>query len=215
MKKMDRLYLITDASEKYSAEESGLLALKNGIRLVQLRMKDSPKEEIIRAARDLKAACKKSGARLIINDFADVALEAGADGVHLGQTDGDIAEARRLLGKGAIIGKTCNTASQVLEAAEQGADYVGVGPYRFTTTKKNLSPILGVAGYRDILAECATRGIEIPIYAIGGVETKDVEVLLSVGVYGIAVSSFVLKSENPKERIAELRESILKSCNGE
>lgn len=207
---MDRLYFITDAGGRYSAVESGMLALEGGVRLVQLRMKDAARSEIVRAARELKAACGRFGAQLIINDFADVVLEAGADGVHLGQTDGDVASARRLLGREAIVGKTCNTASQVLQAVEEGADYVGAGPYRFTTTKKNLSPILGISGYRNICAECATRGIETPVYAIGGVETKDVEELLKAGVYGIAVSSFVLRSEDPKERIAELGECLAK-----
>ncbi len=207
---MDRLYFITHCNQKYSYLESGLLALSNGIRLVQLRMKGCPSEEVLRVARILKKESEQYGAQLIMNDSAELALEAGFCGVHLGQSDGEIPNARAQSHKGFIIGKTCNTIEQVLQAVNSGADYIGAGPFRFTTTKKNLSPTLGLQGYRDIIAKCRENNIHTPIYAIGGIESEDVEAVMATGVYGIAVSSLILNSPNPESTIAEIRKKIAK-----
>lgn len=195
---MDRIYFITHQNDKYSYIDSAKLALDNGIKLIQLRMKHSALSQIMEAAYILKKECEKYKAKLIINDDYRLALEVEADGVHLGQKDEEIFLARNVLKPFQIIGRTCNTKEQILKAYEEGTDYIGLGPYRFTSTKENLSPILGLEGYKDI-------DVDIPIYAIGGIRLEDVEKLSQTKVYGIALSSLILESEDPEKKIKELR----------
>lgn len=195
---MDKIYFITHQNEKYSYLESAKLALDSGIRLIQLRMKHSPLSEIEKTAYILKEECDKYKAKLIINDNSDLALKIGANGVHLGQKDEAISLVRNKIRQNQIIGKTCNSLEHIKQAVESGADYIGLGPYRFTSTKENLSPILGLEGYKDI-------DVDIPIYAIGGIRLEDVEKLSQTKVYGIALSSLILESEDPEKKIKELR----------
>lgn len=204
----DRLYFITHANDRYSYEEGAKVALDNGIRLIQLRMKHCDLDTVKQAAWRLKEECDKAGASLIIDDYTEIAAETGACGVHLGQTDEEIIVARQKLTGKQIIGLTCNTFEQVFTAAKSGADYLGVGPYRFTRTKEKLSPVLGVEGYRTLIAECRKHNIHIPIYAIGGIRLEDVKGLMEAGVYGIAISSLVLEAPNPEKTIRNLREEI-------
>ena len=107
---------------------------------------------------------------------------------------------------------TCNTFEQIVSAAKSGADYIGLGPYRFTSTKENLSPVLGIEGYRNIMRQCRQAGINIPIYAIGGIRTEDVTELIETEVYGIAISSLILQSSSPQKQIAVLRKQIAVSA---
>lgn len=195
---MDRIYFITHQNEKYSYIESAKLALDCGIRLIQLRMKQSSENEILNTAYILKEECDKYGAKLIMNDNADLALKIGAYGVHIGQNDEAISIVRNKIKENQIIGMTCNTKEQILKAIEQKADYIGLGPYRFTNTKQNLSPILGIEGYRNL-------NCDIPIYAIGGIRLEDVEKLAQTKVYGIALSSLILESKEPEKLVKELR----------
>lgn len=204
----DRLYFITHANDRYSYEEGAKVALDNGIRLIQLRMKHCDLETVRQTARRLKEECDKAGAELIIDDYAEIAAETGACGVHLGQTDEEITVARQKLTGKQIIGLTCNTFEQVFTAVKSGADYLGVGPYRFTRTKEKLSPVLGVDGYRTLIAECRKHNIHIPVYAIGGICLEDVKGLMEAGVYGIAVSSLILEASDPEETIRKLRKEI-------
>ena len=205
----DRLYFITHANDRYSYEEGAKVALDNGIRLIQLRMKHCDLDTVKQAAWRLKEECDKAGASLIIDDYAEIAAETGTCGVHLGQTDEEITVARQKLTDKQIIGLTCNTFEQVFTAAKSGADYLGVGPYRFTRTKEKLSHVLGVDGYRTLIAECRKHNIHIPVYAIGGIRLEDVKGLMEAGVYGIAISSLVLEAPNPEKTIRKLREEII------
>ncbi|MEE0883002.1 MAG: thiamine phosphate synthase [Bacteroidales bacterium] len=195
---MDRIYFITHKTDKYSYIDSAKLALDNGIKLIQLRMKHSGLSQRMEAAYILKKECEKYKAKLIINDDYRLALEIEADGVHLGQKDEEISFARNVLKPFQIIGRTCNTKEQILKAYEEGADYIGLGPYRFTSTKENLSPILGLEGYKDI-------DVKIPIYAIGGIRLEDAKPLSETGIYGIAISSLILESKEPEKKVKELR----------
>ena len=123
-----------------------------GIRWIQLRMKEAADAEVLGGGvGGAKPICERYGCMLLVNDRVEVAIAAGVQGVHLGQLDMPVAEARRLLGEGKIIGGTANTMAQLREHRRQGADYIGLGPYRYTTTKKNLSPVLGLEGYRAIM----------------------------------------------------------------
>lgn len=169
-------------------------ACAGGADWIQLRVKNKACAEWKEIALETQAVCKKYNAKLIINDSMTLARDIGADGVHLGLTDLPTAEARKILGKNFIIGGTANTFADIIVHASAGADYIGVGPYRFTSTKEKLSPVLGLDGYRSLLHKCRESGIRIPLIAIGGILPGDVRDLLDAGVYGVAASSVITKA---------------------
>lgn len=162
--------------------------LDAGGKWIQLRIKDQPEADILDFALKANALCGDYGARLIVNDHPHIAVQAGAYGVHLGLQDMPIREARAIAGNRMIIGGTANTFEHIVQRVADGADYIGLGPYRFTRTKQNLSPVLGLKGYESIMKEVAQAGIRIPVVAIGGIEQADVSLLMKTGVYGVAVS---------------------------
>lgn len=167
--------------------------LEMGVKFIQLRMKNASKNDIVMVAKLLKPECKKHHALLIINDHVDLAKELNVDGVHLGLDDCSIAEAREILGNEKIIGGTANTLDHVLQRIDEKCDYIGLGPYRFTTTKEKLSPILGIEGYSFIINELVERNLRMPMYAIGGIESDDIDQLFDLGIHGIAVSGMLTK----------------------
>jgi thiamine-phosphate pyrophosphorylase len=201
----DRLYFVTNEEEPV---EQVAMACAAGIRLIQLRMKGASDAEVLGAALAAKPICVHYGCTLLINDRVEVALAAGADGVHLGQLDMAVGEARRLLGAGKIIGGTANTIAQMREHCRHGADYIGLGPYRFTTTKKNLSPVLGLEGYRTIMTVLRAEGVAIPVVAIGGIGIGDVGALLGEGLHGVAFSGMLVHAEEPAMLVRSLRNEI-------
>ena len=158
-----------------------------GVNWVQLRVKNKPYAEWKRLALATQALCRDR-ATFIINDNPHLAMEVGADGVHLGQQDMPPAEARALLGPEFIIGGTANTFFDIERLVAAGVDYIGLGPFRFTTTKQNLSPVLGLAGYTTLLAQCREAGFTVPIVGIGGILLDDVAALMATGLHGLAVS---------------------------
>jgi thiamine-phosphate pyrophosphorylase len=188
---------ITHHTDRYSYIDSATLALKGGCKWVQLRMKDADKELIYNTALQIKALCREYNATFIIDDHVDIAKSVGADGVHLGKLDMPIAEARQLLGNKFLIGGTANTFQDVKNHYEAGADYIGCGPLRYTTTKSNLSPILGYDGYQKIIEQMRDAQINIPIVAIGGIAESDITHLMQIGLNGIALSGSILRAENP------------------
>jgi len=190
---MARLYFLTMDDAPMGPVQQIEAACRAGIRWVQLRMKLASDEEMLEAARAAKKICSEWGCKLVVNDRVEVALDADADGVHLGKEDMPVSEARRLLGKGKMIGGTANTIEDIREHWRQGADYIGLGPYRFTTTKKNLSPILGLEGYRRIMGQVKAEGIGLPVVAIGGIGMEDAAPLYEAGVQGIAFSGMLIK----------------------
>jgi thiamine-phosphate pyrophosphorylase len=166
-------------------------ACRAGIDWIQLRVKNASLAEWERIARQTREVANHYGAKLIINDSLEVALAAGADGVHLGKEDMPVLEARKSVPAGYIIGGTANTYADVERLAHEGADYIGLGPYRFTATKEKLSPVLGVEGYQEIIGQCRLAHISTPIIAIGGIVPEDLPGLLAVGVSGVAVASAI------------------------
>ena len=183
-------------------------ATARGIPWIQLRLKNTPDAEWKKVALETQAVCKGARATFIINDNPPLAREIGADGVHLGQQDMPPAEARALLGSGFIIGGTANTFADIERLVAAGVDYIGLGPYRFTTTKKNLSPVLGLAGYQQLLAQCRAAGISVPIIGIGGIVVADVVPLLDLGLHGIAVAGAITQAENPAQATCDFLERI-------
>ncbi|WP_157666513.1 thiamine phosphate synthase [Alkalitalea saponilacus] len=170
--------------------------LSGGGKWLQLRLKDCHPDEIIKTSTEMKAMCHKVGAVFIINDHPDIAKAVQADGVHLGKKDTPVSQAREILGEEYIIGGTANTVEDMIFLAESGVDYIGLGPFRFTSTKKILSPIIGLEGYAERMKRFREAGFETPVTAIGGILLDDVEAIMSTGVNGIAVSGVLAKNEN-------------------
>ncbi|QZK91434.1 thiamine phosphate synthase [Flavobacterium sp. CHNK8] len=183
-------------------------ALDNGCEWIQLRFKNASTAELFDVAETAKILCDVFSAYLIINDNVHLAQQLNADGVHVGLTDMNVAAARTILGREKIIGATANTFEDIQNHIENGCNYIGLGPFQFTATKQKLSPILGFDGYRSIIEKMKAKEIQIPIYAIGGIQLTNVESIMETGVNGIAVSGLITQSENPSELITQLNEKL-------
>lgn len=195
------IQFITHSNNRYGYVDGARLALEGGCRWVQLRMKEATEAEFMAAAAEIGRLCKEHGATFVLDDHVEWVEQTGADGVHLGKKDMPIDEARKILGNDKIIGGTANTFEDVERLYRQGANYIGCGPFRFTTTKKNLSPVLGLEGYQHIVDQMKAHGINLPIVAIGGILESDIKSILAIGVSGIAVSGGILNAENPAEEM--------------
>lgn len=198
------LQFISHYTERYSYLDSIRMALDGGCRWVQLRMKDAADDEVRRVAEEAQRWCRDAGATFIIDDRVELVRQIGADGVHLGKNDMPVDEARALLGDNFIIGGTANTFDDIRSHYEAGANYIGCGPFRFTTTKKGLAPVLGLEGYTYLIKRAREEGINLPIVAIGGITAEDIPVIMSTGVSGVALSGTVLRAENPVEEMKKL-----------
>lgn len=209
------IQFITHTNERYDYLDGVRMALEGGCRWIQLRMKDASEEEVLKAAESTRKLCRQYGAVFILDDYVELVERTGADGVHLGKNDMPIDKARRLLGKDKIIGGTANTFEDVKRIYSAGADYIGCGPFRFTTTKKKLSPILGLDGYRRIIEQMTAYGINIPVIAIGGILLQDVSDIMQTGVSGVAVSGAILNDNNDDNPVTTMKRFInkLKSNN--
>lgn len=201
---MISLQFITHQTERYSYLESARMALEGGCKWIQLRMKEASTEEVETVALQLKPLCKEHEAILILDDYVELAKKLEVDGVHLGKKDMPVDQARQILGEAFIIGGTANTFEDVVQHYRAGADYLGIGPFRFTTTKKNLSPVLGLEGYSSIMSQMKEANIELPVVAIGGITTEDIPDILRTGVDGIAMSGTILRAENPVEETRKI-----------
>ena len=201
MKKFNKsLYFITDSTPFTEEEflhrvEEGL---KGGAAILQLREKERTAREYIRLAERVHEITRRYGVPLIIDDRADVALAVGGEGVHVGQSDIPVAVARRLMGEEKIVGATAKTVPQALEAYEQGADYVGVGAIYPTTTKVK-TVLTSTDTLRDICA-----AVPISVFAIGGLNKDNIDVLKGIPISGICAVSAIIKAEDPQKAAKEL-----------
>ncbi len=206
------LQFITHPSENMTILEEIENVVAGGCKWVQLRMKDAEKEEIKEVARKAKEICKKNDVILVIDDYVDIAKELELDGVHLGKNDMPVDEARKLLGEEFIIGATANTFEDIEALRHTDIDYIGLGPFRFTSTKKNLSPVIGIDGYAEIMRRKAESSINLPIVAIGGICYDDINDIMDTGISGIAVSGSLINAKNMTEetrKMISLLESIV------
>ena len=233
-----RLQFITHYTERYSYIDSARIALEGGCRWIQLRMKDADETLLEETALIVQKMCKEYDATFIIDDKVHLCKKIKANGVHLGKNDMPIAEARKILGDDFIIGATVNTFDDVIKSTRQQdngqqtlspfphphphpypfphpfpspapvPNYFGCGPFRFTSTKKNLAPILGLDGYREIMKKMKENNIDIPLVAIGGITKDDVPELMKTGIDGIAISGSVLRAEKPVETMYNLQLTI-------
>lgn len=192
-----KLYLVTDRT-KFENDDIFLdavaSALKGGVQIVQLREKTATAKEITNLAFKIKELCRLFNALFIINDRVDIAQIVGADGVHLGQDDIDIHLARKILGKETIIGISTHAPEQALKAVEDGADYIGVGPVFETPTKPGRKSV----GLEYV--EWASKNINIPWYAIGGINLENVNEVIERGAKRIAVVRAIINADNPTEK---------------
>lgn len=209
------LQFITHKNDRYGYVEGAIEALAGGCKWIQLRMKEATADELREAVKILKPACAEKEAILVIDDHVELVAELDVDGVHLGKNDMTPAEARRLLGEKYIIGATANTIEDIRALAVQDVDYIGLGPYRFTETKRNLSPVLGIEGYRRIMEACRAEGIEHPVVAIGGITIDDLQPLMDAGVSGIALSGTILNAPSPRETTETILAMLNKIKYGE
>lgn len=202
------LQFITHHTDRYDEVAATRAVLAGGCRWVQLRMKEADDETFLRVGREVGCLCRDHGATFLLDDRAWLVEELGADGVHLGKNDLPPDEARTLLGPGRIIGATANTFDDIARAVRQGADYIGLGPFRFTETKQKLSPLLGIEGYRRIMAQCREAGFSLPVVAIGGITAADLGPLLDTGIQGIALSGTLLRAASPADETRHILEII-------
>ena len=184
--------------------------LKAGCTWVQLRFKNADEALFLDTAQKAKQLCDRFQAVFIVNDHVAIAKEVDAHGVHVGLTDTNVREAREILGDDKIIGGTTNTYEDVLQRIEENCDYIGLGPFRFTTTKEKLSPVLGLEGYKEILNRLKEANKHIAIYAIGGIEENDIQAILDLGIQGVALSGLLTNNVNSETLIAKFSHESVK-----
>ena len=201
-KKMMRLYAVTDRAwtGKMSLYEQVEAALQGGATCVQLREKHLDRETFLQEARDLVQLCHRYGVPFIVNDEVDIAVECGADGVHVGQEDMKAADVRAKVGPQMMIGVSAHTVEEALEAVKNGADYLGVGAVFSTSTKTDVS----VLSMETLRAIC--NAVKVPVVAIGGISEHNLMQLSGSGVDGVAVVSAIFAAEDPKTAAQKLRE---------
>lgn len=209
MKKgIEKFQLLTHDIEGYSHEQQVLDACMAGVRWIQLRSKKLKHDDLVATAKEVKRMCVIFNVTFIVNDNVEIAKEVNADGVHVGRSDTPIIETRKRLGGNVLIGTSSNTFNEIEEALKNGADYSGLGPYRYTATRKNLNPLLGLDGVRDVMKQYIIQNCKLPVVAIGGVRIKDVPYLLQTGVHGVAVSSAVHDAEDKKIAVQDFLTQI-------
>ena len=174
-------------------------AVEAGATMIQLRGKNCETRELLDLAIRISDVSKAQKAPLFINDRVDVALACGADGVHLGQQDMPLVHARKLLGRDRSIGISVNTVAEAQTAERDGADYIGVGPVYFTSSKDKIPAILGLEGLRAIREK-----VRIPILAIGGITSRNARAVISAGADGIAVISAIMSEADVREATKSL-----------
>ena len=202
------LYAVTDRhwTGQLTLYQQVELALQGGVTMVQLREKDLSKAEIIAQAKELKQLCRRYDVPLIINDSADIALEVGADGVHLGIEDAAVAEVRKIAGKDFIIGATAKTVEQAKAAQAAGADYLGVGAVFPSPTKQNAIRITA----EQLKEICGS--VDIPAAAIGGIDLHNMDGLKGGGMKGFAVVSAIFGAEDIKAAAEKMKEKAQELC---
>ncbi len=197
--KTSRLYLILDRSTIGNCSLKNIYSIVSSphINVVQLRDKKSAKADILNFAIKFSKGLNQR-TLFIVNDYVDVAVASGADGVHLGQEDLSLKQARKILGRDRIIGISCHNLAQALSAQNEGADYIGIGPIYATATKPEYKPI-GL----EVLAELKDK-IKIPYFAIGDIHAGNIKEITASGARRVAVCRAILKADNPKEAARQL-----------
>lgn len=193
---ISKIQYITNYQSKVSHVEQAKQVLEGGLKWIQYRPKNTDLETVLKEGAAIAELCRAHKASFIMNDQVEAAVLLEADGVHLGKSDMHPEKAREILGEGKIIGGTANTFVDIISLVNAGVDYIGLGPFRFTETKAQLSPILGLEAYKSIFEKLKERHIELPIVAIGGIRLTDIVDLQNAGTYGIAISSLLSEADD-------------------
>jgi len=210
MKLISKIQYITQSKTEKAILSEVKEALEAGVNWIQLRIKDEALN-YLSIAQKVKEITDSFKAVLILNDKVELVNIVGAHGVHVGLEDMPIQEVRKIIGENKIIGGTANTLADAKNVELFGADYIGLGPFKTTKTKKVLSPILGLEGYKNIIPKTETYGwqtllFNIPIIAIGGLEVNDInELKTQTGIHGIALSGLIYNSKSRKELVTEIK----------
>jgi thiamine-phosphate pyrophosphorylase len=202
---ISRFHYLTQDLPDISHQELAEIACKNGIRWIQLRVKNKPFKDWLQIAQEVRQICSYFQTTLIVNDHAEIAKAVNADGVHVGKNDVSVLSARKIVGESKIIGATANTLEDILAHQKNGVNYIGLGPYKFTKTKDKLNPILGLEGYSIIQQ---SNNPTIPIIAIGGIQLEDVQPLMNTGIHGVAVSSVINLADDKAKVISSFLELL-------
>jgi len=202
-----RLYALVDPDNAGGRELDDLaeLVVRGGATLVQLRDKHGATGVMVERVRSLKAVLAPFGVPLLINDRVDVALACGAEGVHVGQTDMAVADARRLLGRKALIGLSIKTVEQAQAAPLDLLDYVGIGGVFTTTSKQTAAAPIGIDGFARVAGIIRSRAQDFPVCAIAGITIKNASETIAAGADGVAVISALSLAPDPKAAAAKMR----------
>jgi len=205
---ISKLHYISQGKTTAEHIEAIQFALAAGCDWIQLRMKNFNTEEVLETAILIKKLCNEYQAKLIINDFPLIAKQVNAYGLHLGLSDMPISKARAIVGNQMIIGGTANTFNDVVNRITEGADYIGLGPLRFTSTKEKLSPVLGLSGYRNIINKMKEYGYKTPVIAIGGIIKDDIPDLKRKGLHGVALSGAITFADDREIVVNEMMDLL-------
>lgn len=199
-----RLYVILDRSYLKNRDIGKICEalVRGGVDVVQYRDKSGNKGEIIENVNRIGPVLRENNIFLIVNDYPEIARQAGASGVHLGQDDMDIEEARRIVGRG-IIGVSTHSVEEAIKAEEDGADYIAIGPVFNTPTKPELVPV-GIDVVREVV-----ESVDLPVFSIGGINPDNIDRLLKIGVERVVVCSAVLEADDIEERCKKLKKSLI------
>ncbi len=193
-------YLTQERISEFPVLKQVESACKLGIKWIQYRVFPKDEKDMSEEIQTIAECCRKHGVRLIVNDFIQMALEISyVSGVHIGIQDMPVSEVRKMLGPGKIIGCSALNTDELIHFAEQGADYISIGPFKPTQTKTVNIPAIGLEGLKKYKNFCDTRRYTIPLIAAGGILLKDVRPIRFIGIHGVAVSSVINKAKHPEE----------------
>lgn len=202
------LHYLTQDLPHRSHEEQVRVACEAGVKWIQLRIKNRSFQEWLEISKRVKEVTDHFGVILIINDSIEIARAVDADGVHLGQEDLHPPEARKILGEEKIIGYSTHSFDELFAAKDFDVDYFGLGPFRFTSTKEKLNPVLGLEGISEIVQQARSHAITKPIIAIGGIRLNDVTELLQTGIDSVAVSSAINLADDAGEMMKRFQREL-------
>ena len=195
-----RLHYISQAPHLDNIESACLA----GCQLVQLRAKNISANEYMELAIKAKEITEKYNAKLVVNDIPEIAFAIRSYGLHLGKDDMHPKHARQIVGPDCVIGGSTNSYEDIIMMVNSGVDYVGLGPYNHTNTKSNLNPVLGLEGIKSIMLKLKGSNNQIPIIAIGGIDSHDITSLVEAGIYGVAISSAITNASDKKSKVLEI-----------
>ncbi|MEJ6980955.1 thiamine phosphate synthase [Pedobacter sp. P351] len=204
-----KLHYLTQDLDGRSHIEQAQIACEAGCKWVQYRCFSKNDDELLNDLHQIAAICDDWGATLIVTDHAHLLDQADIQGVHIEDMEADFTTFREQIGSEKTLGASANTFEDIQRIAASGVvDYIGCGPFSLTDTKPNEYAILGIEGYKSLSDKIRGAGIEIPVLAVGGVRIEDVDAVMKTGVYGVAISAAVNKSDNPVSAFKEIYKKV-------